>query len=147
MQLYQNDNEPFSLIRMFNHRLRSVSFNHKYTTTCVHLMKCRNCFYLSDIKTLDLPIVFSRFFLHCVFFCQRLLPNLKLMLRLGVAVLEKASDIIHTDTDTGLDMVIIPTMLLLQSILNLLLNAIPFMTPPTPPLVKMSPKEYAKLTQ
>jgi len=48
-----------------------------------------------------------------VFFCQRLLPNLKLMLRLGVAVLEKALDIIHTDTDTGSDMVIIPTMLLL----------------------------------
>jgi len=48
-----------------------------------------------------------------VFFCQRLLPNLKLMLRLGVAVLEKALDIIHTDTVMGLDMVIIPTMQLL----------------------------------
>merc|ERR1712212_135976 len=30
---------------------------------------------------------------------------------------------------------------------NLLLNAIPFMTPPTPPRVKMSPKEYAKPIQ
>ena len=38
----------------------------------------------------DLNIIISRFFSHCAFFCQRLLPNLKLMLRPGVAVQEEA---------------------------------------------------------
>ena len=61
----------------------------------------------------DLNIIISRFFSHCAFFCQRLLPNLKLMLRPGVAVQEEAMGM-DTDTeDTGLDMVIKHTMLLL----------------------------------
>ena len=61
----------------------------------------------------DLNLIIYRFFSHCAFFCQRLLPNLKLMLRPGVAVQEEAMGM-DTDTeDTGLDMVIKHTMLLL----------------------------------